>query len=204
VSLSETTVSVQVDLRLTHRDGYHAGRGFALRATWLICEALFFTNPLLTSYRAKRCILRLFGARVGTGVIIKPGVKIKYPWRLVIGDHSWIGERVWIDNMEDVTLGSHVVISQGAYLCTGNHDWSDPGMPLSPQPIVVAQGAWVGAFSRVAPGRSIGEEAVLVLGAVLLSDAEPSGIYSGNPAARMGRRRLRSASADLHEPSDDV
>jgi putative colanic acid biosynthesis acetyltransferase WcaF len=186
-------LTVQVDLRLTSNAGYAPGRGFLVRGSWLICEALLLTNPVLTSYRLKRVLLRLFGARIGVGVIIKPGVKVKYPWRLVVGDHAWIGERTWIDNMEDVELGPHVVVSQGAYLCTGNHDWSDPGMPLAPRPIVVDRGAWIGAFARVGPGRLIGEEAVLSLGAVLLTDAQPSGIYAGNPASLVGKRRMRTS-----------
>lgn len=147
-------------------------------------------NPLVTSYRLKTGLLRLFGAQVGPGLVIKPGVHVKYPWRLVIGEHCWLGERAWIDNMEDVTLGSNVVLSQGAYLCTGNHDWSDPVMPLAPSPIVVEDGAWVGAFARVAPGRTLGAGSVLALGAVALADTEPWGVYAGNPAELVDRRVL--------------
>lgn len=163
-----------------------------MRALWLGVEAVFFLNPLVTSYRIKRRLLRAFGATIGTGLIIKPNVHIKYPWRLTVGNHVWLGERSWIDSMENVALGDGVCISQGAYLCTGNHDWADPGMRLAPRPIVVESGAWVGAFVCVAPGLRVGQEAVLTLGSVLLQDAEPGGIYSGNPATRTGTRRLRT------------
>ncbi len=132
-------------------------------------------------------------------MIIKPGVHVKYPWRLRVGDNCWLGERCWIDNMEDVTLGDNVVVSQGAYLCTGNHDWSDPGMGLTPQPIVVDDGAWIGAFARVAPGRRIGKESVLVLGAVALEDTEPRGIYAGNPAELVRWRTIRDEPGPLRE-----
>jgi putative colanic acid biosynthesis acetyltransferase WcaF len=156
-------------------------------------------NPVVVSYRFKATVLRLFGATIGDGVLIKPGVHIKYPWRLQVGDSCWIGERAWIDNMEDVTLGSDVVISQGAYLCTGNHDWSDPVMPLAPRPIRVEQGAWVGAFAKVGPGITIGAGSVVSLGGVVLRDTEPWGIYQGNPAERCGTRTLRGIAAG--EPS---
>jgi putative colanic acid biosynthesis acetyltransferase WcaF len=179
-----------VDLTLTSNRDYRPGRPFPVRALWLVVEALVLLNPVVTSYRLKRAVLRLFGARIGAGVLIKPGVHVKYPWRLTVGDHCWIGERAWIDNMEDVRIGANAVVSQGAYLCTGNHDWADPGMGLAPQPIVVEEGAWIGAFARVAPGRTVGRESVLVLGAVLLGDAAPSGVYAGNPAVRTGERRL--------------
>jgi len=92
---------------------------------------------------------------------------------------------------------SNVVVSQGAYLCTGNHDWSDPVMPLAPRAILVEDGAWVGAFSRVAPGTTIAAGSVVVLGGVVFSDTEPWGIYRGNPAERVGTRNLRGADAHL-------
>jgi putative colanic acid biosynthesis acetyltransferase WcaF len=179
-----------VDLTLTSIGDYRPGRTFAVRALWLVVEALVLLNPVVTSYALKRWILRRFGARVGEGVLIKPGVHIKYPWRVAIGDHTWIGERAWIDNFVEVRIGAHVCISQGAYLCTGNHDWSDPGMRRFVAPILVEDGAWVGAFARIAPGVVVGREAVVTLGSVLLENAEPRGIYRGNPAELVKERVL--------------
>ena len=184
---------MNVDLSPTSNRDYQPGRSFQVRALWVIVEALVFLHPVVTSYRFKRLILRLFGAHVGTNVIVKPGVHVKYPWRLRVGDNSWLGERCWIDNMEDISIGRNVVISQGAYLCTGNHDWADPGMGLMPQPIAIDDGAWIGAFTRVAPGIRVAEEAVLVLGSVLLSDSRPRGIYAGNPAELLRWRTVRDA-----------
>jgi putative colanic acid biosynthesis acetyltransferase WcaF len=191
---------MNVDLSLTTNRDYVPGRSYLVRALWVIVEVLFLANPIVTSYRLKRAVLRLFGARLGDGVLIKPGVHVKSPWRLRVGDNCWLGERSWIDNMEDVTLGDNVVVSQGAYLCTGNHDWSDPGMGLTPQPIVVEDGAWIGAFARVAPGMRIAEESILVLGAVALEDTEPRGIYAGNPAELVRRRTIRDVPGPLREP----
>jgi putative colanic acid biosynthesis acetyltransferase WcaF len=190
---------MNVDLALTTNRDYLPGRGFVVRALWLIVEALVLVNPVMTSYRVKRVFLRLFGAEIGADVIIKPGVHIKYPWRLRVGDNCWLGERCWIDNMEDVTIGDNVVVSQGAYLCTGNHDWSDPGLGLTPQPIVIEDGAWIGAFARVAPGTRIREESILVLGAVSLTDTEPRGIYAGNPAALVRWRTIRDVPGPSRE-----
>jgi putative colanic acid biosynthesis acetyltransferase WcaF len=184
----------RVRLAATHPGGYHPGRPFVVRAIWLVVEALVLLNPVIVSYPLKRAVLRLFGATIGKGVMLKPGVHVKYPWRLTVGDDCWLGERAWIDNMEDVVLGSDVVISQGAYLCTGNHDWADPAMPLAPRPIRVEHGAWVGAFAKVAPGTTVGTGSVLALGAVALADTEPWGVYAGNPAARVGTRVLDTAS----------
>jgi putative colanic acid biosynthesis acetyltransferase WcaF len=189
-----------IDLRTTSNRDYEPGRSFWRRALWLIVEATIFSNGIVTSYGLKRWLLRVFGARVGSSVLIKPGVHVKYPWRQRVGNNSWLGERCWIDNMEDVTIGDNVVVSQGAYLCTGNHDWSDPGMGLTPQPIAIEDGAWIGAFARVAPGKRIGEESILVLGAVALSDTEPRGIYAGNPAELVRWRTIRDTPGPVHEP----
>src|SRR6266540_1500177 len=190
---------MSVDLSLTTNRDYCPGRSFLVRAVWLLVEAAILLNPVITSYRLKCAVLRRFGARIGANVIVKPGVHVKYPWRLRVGDNCWLGERCWIDNMEDVTLGDNVVISQGAYLCTGNHDWSDPGMGLTPQPIVIEDGAWIGAFARVAPGRRIAEESVLVIGAVSLTDTQPRGIYAGNPAELVRWRTIRDVPGPILE-----
>lgn len=182
----------RVDLSHPTPDGFDPGRPFVVRALWLVVEALVLLNPLVTSYRLKRALLRAFGARVGAGVVIKPNVHVKYPWRLELGDHVWLGERAWIDNFVTVRIGSSVCVSQGAYLCTGNHDWSDPGFRRFVAPVLVEDGAWIGAFARVAPGVVVGREAVVGLGAVLLADAEPRGVYRGNPAERVGERRFEA------------
>jgi putative colanic acid biosynthesis acetyltransferase WcaF len=183
---------VNIDLRLTSRRGYHPGRSYAYRALWLIVEALIMLNPIVTPYALKRWILRQFGARIGRGVLIKPDVHVKYPWHLEIGDNAWIGERVWIDNFVRVRIGANSVVSQGAYLCTGNHDWADPGMGLVVKPITIDDGAWVGAFARIAPGVTVGREAVVTLGSVLLQDAAPRSIYVGNPAILVRERLIRA------------
>ena len=180
----------RVDLRLTSIGDYTPGRALVVRALWLVFEALVLLNPVLTSYRLKRGVLRLFGARVGEGVLIKPGVHVKYPWHLEIGDHAWIGERAWIDNFVHVRIGAHACVSQGAYVCTGNHDWSDPGMRRYVAPVIVEDGAWVGAFARIAPGVVVGREAIVTLGSVLLHSAEARGIYQGNPAELVKERVL--------------
>ena len=91
---------------------------------------------------AHRCfLLRAFGAKIGRGVNIKPRVKVKFPWRLIVGNHSWIGEAVWIDNLAEVEIGANCCVSQGAYLCTGSHDWNSRKFTLITKPIRVEDGA---------------------------------------------------------------
>lgn len=133
-------------------------------------------------------MLRLFGAKIGTDVLIKPCVNIKYPWFLEIGDHSWIGENAWIDNLAKVTVGANVCISQGAYLLTGNHDYSTPGFNLIIKGIVIEDGVWIGARSVICPGVTCKSHAVLSAGSVATKDLEANSIYQGNPAVKIRDR----------------
>lgn len=131
----------------------------------------------------KVSVLRFFGAKIGKGVVIKPGVNVKYPWLLTIGDYSWIGEDVWIDNLAQVTIGADCCISQGTLLLTGNHNYKLPTFDLIVKPIVIEDGAWVGAKCIVCPGVTVGSHAVLTVGTIATKSISGFGVYQGNPAA---------------------
>lgn len=185
------TPTAGVDLSQYSPGDYSPGAGLGRRAVWYVVNAVLFDSWLLPWSRAKRALLRMFGARVGDGVVIKPRVNIKHPWRLEIGNSSWVGEGVWIDNLVLVKIGANACISQGACLLTGNHDYRDPRFGLMTGEIHIDDGAWVGARAVVCPGVHLGREAVLVAGSVLSSEARPGGIYRGNPAAWVRSRTAR-------------
>tara|TARA_B100000809_G_scaffold264490_2_gene320475 strand:+ start:1014 stop:1424 length:411 start_codon:yes stop_codon:yes gene_type:complete len=132
--------------------------------------------------------LRLFGAKIGKGVVIKPKVNIKYPWKLSIGDYSWIGEKVWIDNLDHVTIGKNCCLSQEAMLLSGNHDYSNPSFDLIVKPIILNDGSWVGAKSVVCPGVTLYEHAILAVGSIATKNLEANSIYQGNPAIKIKDR----------------
>ena len=193
----------KINLLLTSNRRYRPGRPFLYRTLWLVVEAATLLNPVFVPYDLKARILRGFGATIGQNVVIKPGLHVKYPWHLTVGDNVWLGERAWIDNFVAVTIGDNACVSQGAYLCTGNHDWADPGMGLVVKPVTVEAGAWVGAFARIGPGVTVGEEAIVTLGSVLLRDAEPRGVYRGNPAERIRERNIRDRPGPANTASPD-
>lgn len=192
---SSSDRSRTVDLASFRVTGYSPGAGRVRCALWYAVNALVFASTMFPVYAPKRMLLRLFGARIGSGVVIKPRVNIKHPWRLTIGEHSWIGEGAWIDNLAAVSIGSNVCISQGAYLLTGNHDYKDPHFGLIVQGIAIEDGAWVGARATVCPGVRIGRGAVVTVGSVIQKNAEPFGIYRGNPAEHVRERVMREAPA---------
>lgn len=169
---------------------YQPGRPLWVQALWFFAGAPLLSWKLLPSSGFRCALLRLFGARMGHGVVIKPGARVKYPWRLTVGTSCWLGEDCWIDNIANVSVGDNVCLSQGAYLCTGNHDWSDPRFRLIATPIVVHDGAWVGAKAVLAPGVVVNECAVVTIGSVVVRDVPAYEIHSGNPARFLRRRQL--------------
>lgn len=166
-------------LDLYRPTGFERGRPLWIEALWQVAQTIMLAVP---GSALRRAMLRLFGARIGRGVVVKAGVRVTFPWRLTVGDHSWIGENAWIDNLGEVRVGSHCCISQGVYLCTGNHDWQRPGFDLIVRPIIVEDGAWIAARACVGPGVTVGRGAILALGSVAVHDLAGGGIHQGCPA----------------------
>ncbi|MGM3308943.1 WcaF family extracellular polysaccharide biosynthesis acetyltransferase [Anabaena sp. WFMT] len=169
---------------------YNPGASYLQQLLWY-----FLGSPLVKSHWlpisfVKVGILRLFGAKIGNGVRIKPGVRVKFPWRLIVGNYVWIGEDAWIDNLAPVVIENHVCVSQGVYLCTGNHDWNQPDFKLITAPIHIEESSWIAAKSVVGPGVTVGKGAILALGSVTGQSLEPMIIYAGNPAQPVKKRRI--------------
>ncbi|MEZ4800481.1 MAG: WcaF family extracellular polysaccharide biosynthesis acetyltransferase [Flavobacteriales bacterium] len=160
------------------------------RILWY-CTSYVFLESAFPINSIKKLVLRMFGATIGKGVVIKPNVQIKYPWKLKVGDYSWIGEHVWIDNLAEVTIGSHCCISQGALLLTGNHDYRKSTFDLVIGEIKLEDGSWVGAKSTVCPGVTLHDHAVLAVGSVATKNLDSSSIYQGNPAVKIRDRVIK-------------
>ncbi|QNN25061.1 colanic acid biosynthesis acetyltransferase WcaF [Planctomycetales bacterium ZRK34] len=180
-----------VQLARYDNSDYCPGAGRAVRAVWFILNEIIIRCRLNSFSGLRVATLRAFGAKIGDGVVIKPGVSVKYPWNLSIGDHTWIGEGAWLDSLTTINIGANCCISQGAYLCTGNHDWADPAFGLVVKPIVIEDGAWVAAKAVVLPGVTLGDHSILTAGSVASKKTESYGIYRGNPAERVGERTIR-------------
>ncbi len=180
-----------VDLRSFDGSDYNKGAGFIKIALWYFVNALLVKPSFITLMWGKMFLLKIFGAKIGKRIYLKPGVNVKSPWNLQIGDDCWIGENVWIDNLDKVIIGNNVCISQGAMLLTGNHDYAISSMPYRNAPIIINDGAWIGAKTVVCPGVTVGKNSILTVGSIATKNMVADGIYQGNPAQKIRDRVIK-------------
>ncbi|MGU3646219.1 DapH/DapD/GlmU-related protein [Microbacterium sp. C23T] len=165
--------------------GYDKGRGVAWQAAWQLASSLLVMPWFVPAgFRVK--VLRAFGATIGDGVNFRSGVRVHWPWKLTIGDDTWIGERAWILNLEPVDIGSDVCISQGVLLCTGSHDRRSPTFEFDNGPITIEDGAWIAARATVLRGVTVGRDAVVGATALVTADVEPGSIVLAPRASVRG------------------
>jgi len=178
----------KTDLSSYNNHPYNPGGNTLKRVLWHYTNLIFFKSGWLPFYGFKVFLLRVFGAKVGKQVELKPCVNIKYPWNLTIGDEVWIGENVWLDSLVMITIGSNVCISQGATLLTGSHNYKKSSFDLITGSIVLEDGVWIGAGAIVNQGVTAHSHAVLTSGSVATKNLEAYSIYQGNPAVKVRER----------------
>lgn len=177
-----------LQLKTYDNSQYNPGASFAKRFFWYWISILLFESGLFPTYGLKRIILRAFGARLGKCVIIKAHVRIKYPWRLTVGDYCWLGEDLWIDNLADVLIGDNVCLSQGVYLCTGSHNYRESSFDLMTESIEIASGTWIAARATILQKVKIGRDVVVTAGAVVSDNIADEAIVGGVPAQVIRQR----------------
>ena len=143
---------------------------------WGLAELVFVTNPLQISSGVRVRVLRLFGAEIGNDVVLRPRTRVRFPWKLHIGDRSWIGEGVWFHNQDHIHVGHDVVISQEAFLTTGSHAVRRD-MALLTRPIVVEPGAWITSRCVVLGGVTIGRSALVKTLTRVEHDVPPNAVW---------------------------
>lgn len=167
---------------------YSRGRSGAYVLLWWLVQATLFRCSPQPLYGWRRWLLRRFGARIGAGVKVRPSAKFTYPWKVSVGDHSWIGDNVECYSLERIEIGAHCVVSQNSYLCTGSHDYRDEAFGLIVKPIRIGDGAWVASDVFVYPGVTIGTMAVAAARSTVTKPIPPNEIHAGLPAQFMAKR----------------
>lgn len=158
------------------------------RLAWGIVYTLLFRPSPRPFHAWRSALLRLFGAKIGANCHIYPRARIWAPWNLVCEDVVAIADDAEIYNPATVTLRSHSIVSQQAYLCGASHDYDDPAFPMIWMPITVGRYAWIGARATVQMGIRVGDGAILGLGSVATHDLDPWTICAGVPARKIKDR----------------
>lgn len=148
---------------------------------WLVQSTLFSCSPQF-AYSWRAFLLRIFGAKIGKNVIVRPSVKTTYPWKLAIGDNAWVGDDVALYTLGEIDIGANAVVSQRSYLCTGSHDYQAEAFDIYQKPIIIEEGAWVAADVFVGPGVTIGAGAVIASRSSVYKDMPAGMVCMGSPA----------------------
>lgn len=170
--------------------GFRGQPGFVVQIWWLVQASLFAWSPQFL-YGWRRFLLRLFGAKIGQKVLIRPSVRVTYPWKLSIGDYSWIGDQVELYTLGEITIGANVVVSQRSYLCTGSHDFTRPTFDIYAKPIRIEDQVWVASDVFVAPGVTLGEGCVVGVRSTVLTDLPGGMLCYGSPAKAIRTREIK-------------
>jgi len=173
---------MKINLEKYDQSWYSKGRNDLVVLLWWFVQGTFFRFSIHNMYSWRRLLLRIFGAKVGRGVRVRASAKFTYPWKVEIGDYSWIGDNVEFYSLDKIKVGNHCVISQNTYLCTGSHNITDPYFGLITQPITISDGAWVASDVFVYPGVTIGETAVIAARSTVLKDIPANEVHAGSPA----------------------
>lgn len=181
------------DLRLFQNPPGFRGRSTIVVQLWWIVQATLFACSPQFMYGWRAALLRLFGAQIGTGTIIRPTVRITYPWKLKVGDYSWVGDYAELYNLAEIEIGNNAVVSQYAYLCTGSHDPAARAFDIFGKPILVEDEAWIATGAFVHPGVNIGRGSVVAARAMVTKDTKPYFIHVGAPAKPTRDRRLSAS-----------
>lgn len=171
-----------MDLSRFQAKDFNRGAPRWKEALWVAAKCMLFLTPWPVSSRVRASVLRLFGARIGSNVVIRSQLNVWFPWRLDVGDNVWLGEGVMILNLDRVVLEPSVCVSQRAFLCTGSHDYRRDDFALITRPITIRQGSWVAAMAFIGPGVEVGAGSVVAAGSVVFASVPPAVLVKGNPA----------------------
>lgn len=155
---------------------------------WWLFQSVFVLPTPQYLFAWRRFALIMFGAKIGKNVLIRPSVRVTYPWNVTIGDYVWIGDNVTLYSVAEISIGSHSVISQEAYLCAGTHDHRDITFPFKATPIRIGEECWVAARAFIGPGVELGDGAVAGAGSIVTRSVSSGHLVAGNPAQIVGCR----------------
>jgi putative colanic acid biosynthesis acetyltransferase WcaF len=170
------------------------GRSLVVVQFWWFVQSAFFKRLPQCCYPIRRMLLRAFGASIGAGVRIRPGVEVTYPWRLTVGDYAWIGDNVTLYSLGSICIGANSVISQNAYICAADHDYSDVTFPIRARAVTVGEQVWIGSDVWIGPGVAVNSGSVVGARSTVIKDLPPGMVCVGSPCKPIKPRVMARAS----------
>jgi putative colanic acid biosynthesis acetyltransferase WcaF len=167
--------------------GFRGRNGFVVLLWQLVQATLFGLSPQ-PLYGWRRALLRLFGAKIGRKVLLRPTARVTFPWKVEIGDCSWIGDHAELYSLDWISIGRHAVVSQRSYLCTASHDMDDLAFGYITAPITIGDQAWIASDVFVAPGVTVGRGAVVGTRSTVFDDIPSEFVAYGQPARAVRKR----------------
>lgn len=161
-------------------DGFRGKSGWYVQVWWLVQATLFRGSPQF-AYPFRAMLLRMFGAKVGRDTVIRPSVRITYPWKVAIGDFAWVGDDVVLYSLGEIVIGNHAVVSQRSYLCAGDHDFQSESFDIRAKPVTIGDQVWIASDVFVAPGVTIGKGAVIGARSSVFGDMPEAMLCLGTP-----------------------
>lgn len=161
--------------------GFRGQSALVVQLWWLVQATLFACSPQFM-FAWRRWLLRLFGAKVGQSVLIRPSAKVTYPWKVTIGDHAWVGDDVVLYSLGEIDIGAHAVVSQRSYICAAGHDYTKTDFPIFDNKVCIGEQAWLATDVFIAPGVTVGKGVVVGARSSVFHDLPPMMVCVGSPA----------------------
>ncbi|UXH43196.1 putative colanic acid biosynthesis acetyltransferase [Rossellomorea vietnamensis] len=178
----------KINLNNYNQDWYSRGKSSFVVLIWWFVQGTLFRFSLHNMFKWRNFLLRMFGAEIEKGVKIRASAKFTYPWKVSIGEYSWVGDNVQLYSLDEIKIGSNCVISQESYLCTGSHNIKDPHFGLITKPIIIMDGAWIASDVFVYPGVTVHEMGVVAARSTVLKNVPANQVYAGSPAKYVKNR----------------
>lgn len=145
--------------------------------------------PRFCCNRLRTKLYQFFGIKIGARTIVMGRMELAggagRHKRLRIGTDCQITSPLYADLNAEITVGNNVALGHHVHLVTTNHEIGDETRrcgKVSPQPIVIQDGCWIGARATLLAGVTIGKGSVVAAGAVVTRDVPPNSLVGGVPA----------------------
>jgi putative colanic acid biosynthesis acetyltransferase WcaF len=181
-----------------NQDWFDRGRSKWIVALWYLIQATLFRYSFHNMYGFRRMILKLFGCSIGKNVLIRNTCEITYPWKVSIGENSWIDHEVILYSLDNIAIGKNTSISRRSYICTGSHDISDSAFGLVVKPIKIGDGVWIQADCFISLGVEIGNQSVIGTRSSVLKSMPPGMVCYGNPCKVVREREYKNETDTIY------